>query len=224
MDTTDLIADLKGPILNRPTDDDLFTSPGDFEKALTRAEAFWYRQVATHFPDLLKVVSSAVASVDGGESYLLTDDHYGELEVYTPPGPPTGQNIVQTLPESTVFGFYVEGRKLKLTYAKDYSPGIYVRWVPATLVALTDAAINPSLPDYFRDAYLYRAGYYLAQKPGFIGDPGYFKALAAQEWDGDQDSISDAGLLGTLSRQYAAGGFQSIVTGGTPWYKNIPSS
>jgi hypothetical protein len=223
MDTTKLILDLKGPILNRPTDDDLFAL-GDFEKALTRAEAYWYRQVATHFPDLLKVVSSAIVSADGGETYLLTDDHYGELEVYTPPGPPTGQTIVQTLPESSVFGFYVEGKKLKLTYAKNYSPGLYVRWVPATLVALTDASVDGHLPSYFWDAYLYRAAYYLSQKPGFIGDPSYFKALAAQEWDGDQDSISDAGLLGTLSRQYAAGGFQSIVTGGTPWYKNIPSS
>jgi len=53
MGTTELIADLKGPILNRPTDDDLFASPGDFERALTRAEAYWYRQVAPHFPDLL---------------------------------------------------------------------------------------------------------------------------------------------------------------------------
>ncbi len=224
MGTTELIADLKGPILNRPTDDDLFTSPTDYEGALTRAEAYWYRQVATHFPDLLKIVSSAIASSDGGETYLLTDDHYGELEVYSPPGPPTGQTIIQALPESSVFGFYVQGRNLKLTYAKDYTPGIYVRWVPVTLAALTDASEDPHLPDYFKDAYLYRAAYYLSQKPGFIGDPGYFKALATQEWDGDQDSMSDAGLLGTLSRQYAAGGYQSIVTGVTPWYKNISSS
>ena len=222
MGTTELIASLKGPILNRPTDDDLFTSPGDFEEALTRAEAYWYRQVATHYPDLLKVVSSAISSSDGGVTYALGDDHYGELEVWTPPGPPTGQPIVQTLPESTVFGFYIQGQNLKMTFAMDYSPGIYLSWVPATLVALTDASVDPHLPAYFEDAYLYRAAYYLAQKPGFIGDPGYFKSLATQEWDGDSDSMSDAGILGTLSRQYAAGGYQSIVTGVTPWYKNIP--
>jgi hypothetical protein len=191
---------------------------------LTRAEAYWYRQVATHYPDLLKVVSSAISSSDGGTTYALGDDHYGELEVWTPPGPPTGQPIIQTLPESSVFGFYVQGQNLKLTFEKDYSPGIYLVWVPATLTALTDASEDPHLPAYFEDAYLYRAAYYLAQKPGFIGDPDYFKQKAAQEWDGDAESISDAGLLGTLSRQYAAGGYQSIVTGVTPWYKNISSS
>jgi hypothetical protein len=221
MTTANLITALKGPILNRPTDDDLFADPGDFEVALTRAEAFWYRQVATHFPELLKVTSSAIASSDGGTTYLLTDDHYGDLEVYTPPGPSSGELIVKALPESQIFGFYVEGRNLKLTYVKNYTPGIYVRWVPATLTALASGVTNPALPAYFEDAYLYRAAYYLAQKPGFIGDPEFFRMQARAQWDGEQDSMSDSGLLGTLSKQYASQGFESIGGASVPWYKNI---
>ena len=225
MTTLDLIADLSGKILNRPTDDNLFTDPDDYEEALTRAEAYWYRACATHYPDLLKVESSVVASTDGGASYLLIDDHYGELEVCTPPGFPTGQTIVQALPESASFGFYVQGRSLRLTYKKNYNPGIYLRWVPATLTPLKSTAVivDPSLPAYFRDAYLYQAAYYMAQKPGFIGDAEFFAQKATAEWDGDPNSISDAGLLGTLSRQYATGGYQSIVTGNVPWYKGISS-
>jgi hypothetical protein len=225
MKTLDLIAELVGPILNRPTDDDLFTDPTDYEAALTRAEAYWYRMVATHYPDLLKVESSVITSADGGETYLMTDDHYGELEVYTPPGPPDGQIIVKTLPESQSFGFYVEGKKLKLTYKKDYNPGIYLRWVPATLTALksTTTEVDPSLPAYFHDAYLFQAAYYLAQKPGFIGDAEFFAQKAIAEWDGNPNSISDAGLLGTLSRQYAAGGYESTSIGPAPWYKGISS-
>jgi hypothetical protein len=222
--TADLITALKGRILNRPTDDDLFADPGDYEAALTRAEAFWYRQVATHYPDLLKVTSAAIASSDGGRTYPLTDDHYGELEVFTPPGPAQGQTIVKTLPESSVFGFYIEGQNLKLTFIKDYSPGIYVRWTPSSLTALESGVQNPVLPAYFEEAYLYRAAFYLAQKPGFIGDPNFYNAQAMAEWDGDPNSMSDAGILGTLSRQYAAQGYESIVVGGTPWYKNISSS
>ncbi len=222
MTTTLLIVDLKGPILNRPTDDDLFAT-GDFEAALTRSEAYWYRLVATHFPDLLKVEATVIASVDGGRTYLMTDDHYGELEVMTPPGFPTGQPLVQVLPESATFGFYVQGRNLKLTFTKNYNPGIYLRWVPATVVALATGGPDPVLPTYFNDAYLYQAAYYLAQKPGFIGDAEFFAQKASAEWDGNPNSLSDSGLLGTLSRQYAAQGFQSVGSASAPWYKGISS-
>lgn len=225
MTTLALIDNLKGRILNRPSDDDLFADPTDYEVALTRAEAYWWRMVATHYPDLIKVESAVIASNDSGTTYPLTDDHYGELEVMTPPGFPTGQVIVQVLPESATFGFYIQGRNIKLTYIKDYNPGIYLRWVPATLTALksTTVIVDPSLPVYFEDAYLYKAALFLAQKPGFIGDAEFFNQKAAAEWDGDQNSISDAGLLGTLSRQYAAGGFQSAGGGEKPWYQRISS-
>ncbi len=224
MTTLKLIADLKGQVLNRPTDDDLFVTL-DFENSLTRAEAFWYRQVATHFPDLLKVEATVIASLDSGRTYVMTDDHYGELEVMTPPGFPTGQPLVQVLPESGTFGFYIQGRNIKLTHKKSYNPGLYLRWVPATLAQLksTETIVNPQLPAYFNDAYLYQAAYYLAQKPGFIGDAEFFAQKAAAEWDGNPQSLSDSGLLGTLSRQYAAQGFQSSGSVGGPWYKGIPS-
>lgn len=222
--TTSEAIDRVKELLNRPSDDDLFTDPGDYHTALTRSQQFWYRQVASHYPDLLKQdhSSNPISTSDDGRTYQLGGDHLGEMEVWTPPGPPTGRVILPAVPEANRQGFYVDGTDLKLVLKRDYDPGIYVRWVPADAPDI-DGGTNPALPVYFDDALTYQAAYYMASKPGFLGDPQFYRQSAIKEWEGDPDSVSDAGILGTLSRQSAHGGFLSIGDHGGAWYHHISS-
>lgn len=221
MTTSDAIDRLKEE-LNRPSDDDLFDDPGDYHTALTRSQAYWYRQVSSHYPSLLlqNHTDNPISSNDGGRTYPLGGDHLGQLDVWTPPGPPQGRVLLPAVPEATRQGFYVEGTDLKLTFERDYDPGIYVRWIPADPPDI-DGSNDPALPTYFDDALIYRAAFYMASKPGFLGDPNYYKEQANNEWDGDPDVISDAGILGTLSKQHAHHGHVTRGDFGAPWYRNI---
>lgn len=219
MTTSDLVSRLKNEELNRPSDDDLFTDPDDYHGALTKAQRYFYRRTASHYPGVLVTEKGPISSDDDGRTYDLGDDHYSEMEVWTPPGPPTGTIIPPAVPESGDFGYYTEGQLLKLTRKKDYSPGIYIRWVPAT-VPPVDNNNDPTLPNYFEDALVFRAAYHLAKKPGYLGDPDSFKDDAREEWAGDPEDPSDAGLLGTLSRQSAHRGREGRGSP-LPWYKRI---
>lgn len=225
MNSSEAVDRLKG-ILNRPEDDDLFSDPNDYYEALERAQQFYRRQIVSHYPGLLVETSSAISSDDGGESYDLPDQHLGEMEVWTPPGPPNGNVIPPVVPEAHAFGYYVEdtgetGPTLYLTHERSYDPGIYLRWIPASAPTV-DADTDPVLPAYMDDMLVFRAAYEMASRPGFLGDPNYYKTRAAHEWGGDPEVPSDAGVLGTLSRQSAHHGLETHGDAGRPWYKRIP--
>lgn len=207
-------------LLNRPEEDDLIVFPERYYEALSKAHRHYHRQVAQHAPQLLSVVEVKTSS-DGGETYDLEDHHFGELELWEPPGPPNGLRIYPALPESSRIGFYVQGTSLVLTRVKDYSPGLYVRWTPAT-VADIDAGTQHLLPAYCEDAMIARAAMEIAETPGVLADSSVFREKARREWRGDEDDPSDMGVLGILKRLAANEG---IVTAaglpGKPWYRGI---
>lgn len=215
MTTAELVAEVK-EALNRPADDDLFDSPGDFHEALTRAQRHFVQKVAVHYPDLVRE-DATLTSADGGDTYVLPDDHFGELDVWEPPGPPDGRLLEPSLPESGRFGYWQQGRTIHLTSTKDFNP-LHIRWIPATQVV--DAVNDPSLPEYFREAYIFRAAYELAKKPGYLSeDPRFFKRLAINEWSGDPEDDSDTGIIGMLKNQQAYQGLEGVPTFDPRWYR-----
>jgi hypothetical protein len=205
--------------LNRPQDDDLFVYPDEYYTALSKAQRYYYRQIAQHAPELL-YVTTTITTADSGRTYDLDADHYGEIELWAPPGPPTGDLIYPSLPEQRRYGWYIEKQKVKLTVAKVYSPGIYVRYIPANPTDV-DGDTDPLLPNYFDEALIARAAYGMALKPGFLGDPRAFKKLARDEWSGDPDDPSDLGLLAILKNQATLSGLAAVPDDNLIWYKNI---
>jgi hypothetical protein len=221
MTTDERVTYIRDELLNRPSEDDLFTSPTSFYDALTRAANHYYQKVAAHFPELLYQTETVTSDADG-DTYTLSDDHIGELEVWAPPGPPSGRQLSNVLPDSGAFGFYIEGRDLRLTHARVYSPGLYIRWVPATVTPL-DATTASPLPLYCEEAECLHAAYLLSKKPGFLGNPEDFRIRARNAWAGDPDDPSDMGVLGIISRQAATQGHQTAAGSGyAPWWSGIP--
>lgn len=203
--------------MNRPEDDDLFEAPLDYYEALSRAHRYYYRKFAEHRPELI-YQATTLASSDGGETFLLTDDHYGQLLLFASPGPPRGEVFKPSTFEGA--GHYIqEGRNLRFHYK--YPNTLYVRWCPATVADLGDAS-DSVLPSYCDDAIIERACYYLAQRPGFLGDPEVFKANAAREWRGELDDPSDMGVLGVISNQSAHQAYEGLSDEHwQPWWRGI---
>lgn len=220
MRTDEMVARVKGPLLNRPDEDDLFLFPDDYYGALTQAANWVYRKIAAHYPELLYQTTIATTE-DGGQTYALPDDHHGEIEIWTPPGPPRGYMLYNVLPDSAQAGFYLEGRKIVLTFPQLYAPGLYIRWMPASVPRLNDQTNSP-LPVYCDEMVCLRAAYELAGRPGFGGNPDEFRVKANREWAGDSDDPSDTGILGILSRQAATQGNQTASDGGDGrWWRAI---
>lgn len=220
MTTNERAAHIRDTLLNRPTEDDLFTFPTDYYNALTRAANYFRSKVASHFPELF-YETAVVTSNAAGDTYALSDDHMGELEVWLPPGPPSGRQMSNVFPDSGAFGFYVEGRNIRLTRAKVFDPGLYVRWVPQTVTPLDDTHNSP-LPLYCEEAEMLYAAYLLAQKPGFLGDKEDLRVRAIRAWSGDPDDPSDMGVLAIISRQAATQGHQTAAgVGYAPWWDGI---
>jgi len=205
--------------LNRPEEDDFFQWPEEYYEALDKAHRHWYRQIAQHAPNILLTNGTATTS-DSGVSYDLGDFHFGNMEVYEPPGPPTGVTIPPANPSSPYFGFWVDGITLKLTTPTIYSP-LYLRWTPETVAKIAPKGTH-ALPAYCEDMLEYETTGRMASKSGFAGDPDRFFVMANMEWSGDPRSPSDMGILGTIKRLSANEGFQ-YATGAAdrPWYKGI---
>lgn len=212
---------IRDELLNRPSEDDLFTFPDDYYAALTRAANFYYGKVASHLPEMF-YQTDLVTSNAAGDTYAMDDDHMGELEVWLPPGPPSARQLSNVLPDSGVFGFYLEGRNIRLTRRRVYTPGLYVRRVPQTIDEL-DADTNSPLPLYCEEAECLYAAYLMANKPGFLGNKEDLKRRAREAWSGDKEDASDMGVLGIISRQAATQGHQTAAgVGSGPWYEGIP--
>jgi len=222
MTATEMAAYIRDELLNRPSEDDLFTYPTSYYAALTTAAKFYRDRIASHHPELL----FEIETFDGdaaGEVYALDDDHMGEMEVWTPPGPPSGYMLSNVLPDSGLHGYYIEGRDIVLTSPRVYTPGLYVRWIPATFEAL-DSDTNSPLPSYCDEMICQRAAYIMSRKPGFLGNSSLYENEAIKLWSGNPDDPSDMGVLGILSRQNATQGHQTAADlGSLPWYKRIPS-
>jgi hypothetical protein len=222
MTTVEMAEYVRDELLNRMSEDDLFAYPDDYHAALTRAAKFYRDRIASHYPELL-YETDPVSGDSAGEVYAMDDDHMGELEVWTPPGPPSGYLLSNVLPDSGVFGYYVEGRNIILTSPRVYTPGLYVRRVPATFTDL-DGTNNSPLPSYCDEVICQRAAYLMAKKPGFLGNPRLYEEEAIKLWSGDRSDPSDMGVLGIISRQNATQGHQTAADlGSMPWYKRIPS-
>lgn len=216
--TEDLAAEVRA-LLNRPETDFLLAFPDDYYRALSRAQRHCRRELMQHAPDLL-LVTTTVTSADGGSSYDL-GNHWHYLEVYAPPGPPRGEPLLPAIPEGGQPGYYVEGTVLKLTYARDYTPGLYIRWLPVTSPQV-DESTDHVLPAYCEDWLCLRACYELASIPGVMADPMAFKTRARNEFYGDPEDPADGGLITTLKRRSAWGGAESAAGGQfVPWYKGI---
>jgi len=216
--TEDLAAVLRSEIMNRPEEDDLFAFPESYYEALTRAHKWLRNKVAKSAKGVLSATTTVTTS-DDGDTYDLTDDYIGEIEVWEPPGPPTGHRIMPAVPESTYRGFWLEGvgasQKIHLTDAKVFTPGLYVRGVTASASAL-DEDNEHTLPEYMEDCLLYRAAYLMSMTPA------RFKAMYLSEWRGDSDDPSDTGIAGQLARMRDNEG---IMTGTDldvqPWWRGI---
>lgn len=220
MTTDEMVSRVRSELLNRPDEDDLIVFPDDYYSALSTAERGLRAKIVGHYPELLYTTAVATTS-DGGRTYDLTDDHMGSIEIWTPPGPPSGRLLSNVLPESRTFGYYHEGRKLVLNYPRVFTPGLYVRWIPAEQTPLS-ATQNSRLPLYCDEAICLNAAYQLASRPGFLGDAEDFRRRARVEWSGDPDDTSDMGVLGIISRQAATQGHQTaIASGDGAWWRGI---
>lgn len=221
MTVAQMVAELRDEVLNRPADDSLFDDPGDYEGALSKAHRYFYRKAAVHAPELLYVTATVTGDAEG-RRYTLSDDHFGEIEVWNETGPPNGLRYLPARPDSDVVGYYLEGRDIVLTRKRVHTPGLKVRWVPSTVADLATGGQQSLLPTYFDDALIFYAASLLAAKPGSMLNSGYFRGLAMAEWRGSPDDPSDYGLLGQLKRQMLDTGYQSATDhAARPWYKFV---
>lgn len=203
--------------LNRPDDDDLFSFPDEYYSKLSQAHRYYRRLFAQHRPELI-YSNTTLTSSDGGSTFVLTDDHYGEMLLYRAPGPPQGRVFVPTQPEGSGH-YWQEGRNIRML--TPYDDTLYVRWVPATVADLAPENSDSTLPAYCDDAIIERACYLLAQKPGFLGDPNVYLRNSIREWTGDPDDPSDMGVLGIISRQSAHQAWEGSGDYETPWWRGI---
>jgi hypothetical protein len=225
MRAEDAAKDIRRRILNRPNDDDLFDYPSDYFHALTVAVAWMKRKIAAQYPAMLYETFGVIAPDEGSardpQVFTLPDDHLGEIEVWTPPGPPRGRLVYSTLPEEQAHeGAYMQGRQI-IFPRKRFHPGIYVRWIPATH-EIKERETDTNLPAYTDEAVKQYAAYIMARKPGSLLQAESYLAAANAEFDGDRNSISDEGILGRISRQVAN---QAMATAAyvpiRPWYRGI---
>lgn len=207
-------------LLNRPDEDDFYQWPEEYFEALNRAQKKVRRMIAQHEPELL-VEETTKTTSDSGLTYDLGDHHLGQIEVWAPPGPPTGERIPPANPDSPYFGFWVDGTDLRFTQQKEYSGGVYIRWTPATVTAMVPGGTHV-LPAFCEDMLEYEAAYLMSLKTGFPGDPNRFAELSIREWKGDPRDPSDMGILGIIKRDAASRGFETAA-GATsrPWYRGI---
>ena len=210
--------------LNRPDDDDILDPVGNliqYYDALTRERDQLRRKVATHAHHLL-VVEVTVAAVNStGETYLLTDDHLGELQIFAPPGPRTGRRIYPGSPGMADERFWMEGRVVRMTLPRVYTPGIYVRWVPATADAIEVSSTGSGLPVFCDDYLIAGAAARLARRPGLGVDFRVFEEKRDEEWIGRRGDPSDVGILGILKKHAANVGVEAGGAQGAPWWRGL---
>ena len=205
--------------LNRPEEDDFFQWPEEYYEALNKAHRHCYRMLAQAAPNVL-ITETTKTTADSGLTYDLGDFHFGDIEVYEPPGPPTGSRIFPANPSSGYFGFWIDGTDLRFTTQTVYSP-LYIRWTPETVTKIVPKATHV-LPAYCEDWLEYETTGRMASKTGFAGNPDRFHALATAEWSGDPRSPGDMGILGTVKRLAANEGIQfASGVGSRPWYRGI---
>jgi len=211
MSTEGLVANIQEK-LNRPDDDDMFSFPRDYHSALSQAYRKLYRKVARKRPEIL-VTTTPVLSLDGGNTFVLPFDHFGEMVLFREPGPPSGQVFMPALPEG--FGnYHLTGRTVN--FKSPYSGTLYVHWTPDQ-VGLIDADNDSQLPSYCDYYLIYEACGIMAGKPGFMGDRSYFEGKAISEWLGDTRDPSDDGILGIISNLEA---YQGLESAGELYYND----
>lgn len=220
--TTQEMLDRLVELLNRPVDDDFFDHPTEHYTALSEANRYYYRQACTKRPQRFRQVTQVAADDDTGQTYTLTDDHFGRLRVFAPPGPRTGDELFPASAGVHREGFYTVGSKLYLTVPRVYDPGLYLLWVPATLTDL-DADNDSTLPSYMHECVIYRAAALLAQKPGSLMEPMAFQMKADEYWRGNERDPSDSGALGTLVHQDEHTGVAALDGDDSAWWRHIPA-
>lgn len=218
--TTPEMTDRLVELLNRPVDDDFFDYPTEHYSALSEANRYYYRQAAIKRPDRFRTVGTIAPDDATGETYSLTDDHFGKLRVFTPPGPRTGDELFPASMGVHREGYYTVGSKLYLTVPRVYDPGLYVVWVPSTVDDLS-ASSNSTLPAYMHECVVWRAAALLAQKPGSLMEPLAFQMKADEYWRGNERDPSDSGALGTLVHQDLHGGVAALDTDDEAWWRGI---
>ena len=182
---TELSEDVRR-LLNRPDDDDLLDPANDLDTylgELGRARDRARQKIVMHAPNLLYETVTVGASDAEGTYYTLSDDHLGELQVYAPPGARTGIRIYPGQPGMYDQRFWMEGRNMYLTQPRVYSPGLYVRWIPATADSVTKTS-DSSLSSFMDWFLIYDAAAQLAKRPGIGVDFRVFDAMRDEEWVG----------------------------------------
>lgn len=219
MRAEDAAKDVRRRLLNRPGDDDLHQYPDDYFHALTLAVAWMRRKIAAHAPGLLYETIGPIASTDAGLTYLLPDDHLGEIEIWTPPGPPRGRLLHSSDPEGHAYeGAYIQGRTITMLTKTRFSPGLYIRYIPATR-EIVERDYDIELPEFTDEAVKQYAAYLMAKKPGSLLDSQSFLDCANREFDGDPNSTSDDGIIGRLKRVSANQASSSAMGYARPWYR-----
>lgn len=215
--------------LNRSAEDDLFAYPSEYESALTDAHRYVYHKIATQRPEMLETTTT-ITSDDGGNTFTLPSDHYGEIKLYRSPGPPNGLALVPSLPGGPGH-FWLQGKTVKMNVA--YDGTIYLVYTPVLdssqdlVTAATGGAggaVNSLLPLYCDEAIIWWGCNLLAMKPGFLGDPAVFERNFEREWKGKEDDPSDSGILGIIMRQSAYQAYEGIddtLYGGVPWWRGV---
>lgn len=211
--------------INRPEQDDFYDHPDELYAALTEAQSRFRRRAVGHAESMFREVyeEPLTAEDSTGETYTLPDDHFGEVRLFTPPGPRHGRQIPPVEMGgyySGRAGFYQNGLEITLTKPKVYDPGLYLVWVPKTTSDL-DANTQPVLPSYFDWAVIYEAAAILVQKPGSMIDPAHFRRQSHNEWRGHPDVLDDMGILGILTQQRDLDGQSHLRTQHQPWWHRI---
>jgi hypothetical protein len=211
--------------LNRPDDDDILDETGDlgqYYTALTTERDKARGKVVDHAPHLLVEETTLTADDGTGETYTLEDDHLGSLELYAPPGPRTGRRIYPGSPGMAEERFWMEGRIIRMTLPRSFSPGLYVRWIPVTVDAIDSDSTDSGLPLFMDDYLVLATAARLARRPGLGVDFRVFENLRDEAWLGRRGDPSDTGLLNTLKKHAANVGVEAQGAGGSPWWHGVP--
>lgn len=209
-------------LLGRPASDTFYTDPTEYYAALNEAVRATRAVLSSHYPSLIWVESSAVASSDGGTTFAIPESGQilGRMRVYEPPGVRNGLELIPASPGSMRTGFRVLGTDIKLTIPKSYSPGLYFLYVPTSFTEI-DGSNNSPLPNFMDDYIVYKSAAVLARKAGSALDPSSFEEHAYSLWTGDPRNPMDTGVTGLLTHYQDRSGLEGLDFADDRWWSGI---
>lgn len=209
-------------LLGRPTTDTFYTDPTEYYSALNEAVRATRSVLSSHYPNLLYVESSAVATSDDGTTYAIPEsgEILGRMRVYEPPGTSRGLEIVPATVGSQRTGFRVLKNNIVLTIPQAYSPGLYFLYIPTSFTEI-DGSNDSPLPNFMDDYIVYKAAAVMARKAGSGIDPDRLEAHAYSLWTGDPRNVMDTGITGLLTHYVDRSGLEGLDYSDGRWWTGI---